>query len=58
MDMQYVATLLRETKSTRPCVCRKMTIWGDFQCLSGVQGEGGGSKNWKIGVTSFMDGPL
>ena len=27
MDMQYVATLLRETKSTRPRLCRKMTIF-------------------------------
>ena len=35
-----------------------MAIWGDFQGLTGVQGEGGGSKSWKIGVTSFMDGPL
>ena len=36
---------------------QKMTIWGDFQSLSGVQGEGGESKSWKIGVTSFMDCP-
>ena len=24
----------------------------------GLKGEGGGHKNWKIGVTSFMDGTL
>ena len=34
-----------------------MAIWGDFQGLTEVTG-GGWSKNWKIGVTSFMDGPL
>ena len=36
---------------------QKLAIWGDFQGINGVTG-GGGSKNWKIGVTSFMDGPL
>ena len=35
-----------------------MAMWGDFQGLIGVTGGGGGGKNWKIGVTSFMDGPL
>ena len=37
---------------------QKMVIWDDFQGLSGVTGGGRGSKNTKIGVTSFMNGPL
>ena len=37
---------------------QKIAIWGDFQGLTGVTRGGLGSKNWKIGVTSFMDGPL
>ena len=38
---------------------QKMGIWGDFQVIFRVtRGESGrGSKNWKIWVTSFMDGP-
>ena len=32
-----------------------MAIWGDFQGLTGVTRGGRGSKNWKIGMTSFMD---
>ena len=32
-----------------------MTIWGDFQGLTGVTRGGRGGQ--KIGVTSFMDGP-
>ena len=35
-----------------------MAILGDFQGLTGVKKGGRGSKCEKIGVTSFMDGPL
>ena len=35
-----------------------MAIWGDFQGITVVtRGGRGGQKNWKIGVTSFMDDP-
>ena len=34
-----------------------MAIRGDFQGLTCVT-KGGGSKNWKFGMMSFMDGPL
>ena len=33
-----------------------MAIWGDFQGLTGVTRGGRGVKNWKIWMTSFMDG--
>ena len=36
---------------------QKMSIWGDFKGLTEVKKGGRGSKNWKIGMTSFMDGP-
>ena len=35
-----------------------MGNWGDFQGLNEATGGGRGSKNLKIGATSFMDGPL
>ena len=37
---------------------QKLGIWGDFQGITGVTSGGRGSKNWKNGVTSFMDDPL
>ena len=33
-----------------------MAIKDDFQGTTGVTMRGRGSKNWKIGVTPFMDG--
>ena len=35
----------------------KMKIWGDFQSMTGVT-RGGGLKDWKIVMTSFMENPL
>ena len=37
---------------------QKMAIWDDFQGLTGVTSGGWGVDDCKIGVTSFMDGPL
>ena len=33
-----------------------MTIWGDFQGVIGVTRGGKESKNWKIGMKSYMNG--
>ena len=37
---------------------QKLAVYGDFQGITGVTRGGRGSKNRKIGVTSFMDDPL